>query len=208
MSAERRVDAVVLAVTVAIISAFVVSLPVPKREDSLKWAEPLVAVLTGVGLREFLLESVEFLVRRWGGLKQFLLGSSFVEGKWVGYYTEASGHRLVIQVIRQDWADLFINGRAFDEKGQPYGQWRSTMAMVDGQAGLVHGIFAGDFTIDHFDSIVTFQLEGKQPNRMSGLIVDTAATPHAEHAWIKLVKVDDDLPDDQALAQALQMSGR
>jgi hypothetical protein len=158
-----------------------------------------------LGLREFLLASVEFLIRHWRGLKEYLLGNSFVEGKWVGYYSETSGARLVIQVVRQDWSELFINGRAFLETGEQYGQWRSMIAMVDGKSGLAHATFSGDFTTDHYDSIVTFQLEGSPPASMHGLIVDTAASPNAERAWIRLWRVADRLPDDKALARASEL---
>lgn len=208
MNAERRVNAYVVAITVAIMAlALLWFRPVLLLADStMKVVESMVAVLTGTGLREFLLWLVESSLGASPRFKRLILGGSYVEGKWVGYYTEDNRRRFVIEIIRQEWSSVFINGRAFDEDRTPYGQWRSLMAIVDGPTGLLRAIFSGDFMSGHYESLVTFQLDGhKAPSRMYGLIVDSAAAANAGHAWIRLRKVDPHLTDAEAIAAATDL---
>src|SRR5580704_9334579 len=103
MTAERRLNSYIVFVTVAIIAAFLTwfipRFSATKVEEIVGVA---VAVLTGTGLREFFITFVEWRLRQSRPFKSWMLGDSFLEGKWVGYYVERSGNKLVIVVVRQD----------------------------------------------------------------------------------------------------------
>ena len=219
MNTERTVDAWVVAITVAIMAlALLWFRPLLVMTDNAtKVVESVVAVLTGTGLRESLLGLVELGLDGWPWFKGRILGSSYVEGKWVGFYTEGNRRLFVIEIVRQEWSSVFINGRAFDEDHNPCGQWHSLMATVDGSTGLLRGILSGNFITGkqapggaeiggHYESLVTFQLDGhKAPSRMYGLIVDSVAAANAAHAWIRLRRVDNKLNDADAIAAAIEL---
>jgi hypothetical protein len=198
MSPERRFHAVVLAVTVAIMAVALIYAP----HVEYKTLEILVAVLTGTGVRETLLHSVEFLLDHFHAMKEFVLGDSYVEGKWVGFYVEEGRPILIIETIRQNWSEVFANGRAFEFNGEEFGLWESIGAVVDGKRGVLRGVYSGHFTPGHYDSIASFQLEGRTPRKMAGYVCDIVVNPEASRVWMTKQKVGSDLQDAEALRLA------
>ena len=168
-----------------------------------KVLEIIVAVLTGTGIREMFLHAIEFLLDHWHWLKAFVLGGSFVEGKWVGYYLEEGRPILVIETIRQEWSAVFANGRAFEIDGREFGLWESIGAVVDGNRGILHGVYSGHFQPGHYDSVVSFQLEGKVPLKMVGYVSDIVVNPQASRVWMTKEKVESNISDADALRTAL-----
>jgi hypothetical protein len=199
MSPERRFHAFVLAVTVAIMATALTYAP----KGEYKVLEIIVAVLTGTGIREMFLHAIEFLLDHWHWLKAFVLGGSFVEGKWVGYYLEEGRPILVIETIRQEWSAVFANGRAFEIDGREFGLWESVGAFVDGDRGILQGVYSGHFQPGHYDSIVSFQLEGKVPRKMVGYVSDIVVNPQASRVWMTKEKVESNISDADALRTAL-----
>lgn len=204
MSSERTFHRVILALTIAIMSAILIRID-PKFVDE-KPLEVLVGILTGTGLHEALLRTVEFMLNRLKPVKRLILRSSYVEGIWIGFYESTPGRpRFAIETIRQEWSSLCINGRAYNEKGEHHGQWSSITATVDGKSGLLRGIYSGDLASGHYESIGTFQLQGDPPDKMSGQIFDSVATPNAARAWIRLEKNSAALSEEEALQKAIAM---
>jgi hypothetical protein len=204
MSPERRFHAFVLAVTVAIMATALTYAP----KGEYKILEIIVAVLTGTGIREMFLHTIEYLLDHWHRLKAFVLGGSFVEGKWVGFYVEEGRPILVIETIRQQWSAVFANGRAFEIDGREFGLWESIGAVVDGNRGILQGVYSGHFQPGHYDSIVSFQLEGKVPRKMVGYVSDIVVNPQASRVWITKEKVESNISDVEALRTALGILGR
>ena len=206
MPPERKFNAFILSITLAIMAAALTYLPALTHESVAKPLEIAVSVLTGTGLYEALSRLVEFLFRRSKFLKRLILGSSYVEGKWAGYWISRSGQpRFVIEHIRQDWSTVIMTGLAFDEKMSPYGHWQSASAAVDGERGDLRGVFSGDIGGRHYDSIITFRLEGKPPCRMTGFVADTVGATNPGQAWLFERKVDDGSDDSEILKTAVGM---
>jgi hypothetical protein len=201
MSPERRFHAFVLAVTVAIMATALTYAP----KGEYKILEIIVAVLTGTGVREMLLRTIEHLLEHWHGLKAFVLGSSFVEGKWVGFYVEEGRPILIIETVRQEWSAVFANGRAFEIDGREFGLWESVGAVVDGNRGIIQGVYSGHFQPGHYDSIVSFQLEGKVPRKMFGYVSDIVVNPQASRVWMTKEKIESNASDVDAICTALSI---
>ena len=208
MSGERSWNAAVVSITVAVLATGIHLLA---REETLfeRTLGIVLTVLAGAGTYELVTRVVELSLRHSPPFKRFLLGSSYVEGKWVGFYIGLGGRpRFVIQVIRQSWAKLTISGRALNEMGRPHGQWRSQSAVVDGDAGLLHAILTGELDGGHYDSLITLQLEGTPPSRMFGYISDNVANVNAGRVWIEHQRVADTTSDEEALHSAQALFGR
>jgi hypothetical protein len=181
-------------------------LPSLTRENIAKPLEITVSILTGTGLYEALSRLVEFLLRRSKTLKRLILGSSYIEGKWTGYWISRAGQpRFVIEHIRQDWSAVIMTGLAFDERMMPYGRWQSTSATIDGDRGDLRTVFSGDIGGSHYDSIITFHLEGRPPCRMTGFVADAVGAAYPGQAWLFEHKVDDRSDDSEILKTAVEM---
>lgn len=204
MSPERTFHRVILVIALVITIAIVIRID-PKFGDE-KPLVIMIGILTGTGLHEALLKIVEFMLNWLKPLKRLILQSSYVEGMWYGFYETTPGApRFVIETIRQEWTALYINGRAYNERGEHHGAWSSLTANVDGKTGRLHSISSGNLATGHYESIVTFQLQGDPPDQMSGQIFDSATNPNAGRAWILLKKSPSPITDEQAFQESCKM---
>jgi len=205
MNAEQRVSRYVFGVTITLMAAAFVYIPRFHEIEEHPLTGILVCALTGMGLFEALAKAVELAFTQVRFVKKRILGSSYLEGCWVGFYISASGQpRLVREFVRQDWSSVYVNGQAFNLDGAPHGQWHSVVAMVKGDEGLFRGDIVGDLDTGHYDSMVEYQLEGDPPERRSGRITDIVSNRNAGTTWIRLRKVEnEDAWDEvQALSEA------
>jgi hypothetical protein len=162
-----------------------------------------VSVLAGTGLHEALTRAIELALNHFKRLRRQMLGSSYIEGKWSGFYLGTNDHpRFIIQTMRQEWSRVYINGQAFTHQATPHGQWHSVSATVDGRAGLLHGVFSGDNTNGHYDSVFSFQLEGDPPTTLSGYLYDSSTSTSVGQAWTIMERLRGDLTDRAAMANA------
>jgi hypothetical protein len=205
MSAEQKVSSYVFAVTITLMAAAFAYIPQFHEFEQHPLTGILVGALTGTGLFEALAKLVELAFKRVRFIKKLILGASYLEGCWVGFYISTSGQpRLLREFVRQDWSSVFITGQAFNIDGTPHGQWRSVVAIVKGEEGLLRGDLVGDLESGHYDSLIEYQLEGEPPKRRSGRVVDIVSNQHAGSAWLRLTKVSNknDLEEVKALDEA------
>lgn len=205
MSAEQKVSSYVFAVTITLMAAAFAYIPQFHELEQHPLTGIVVGALTGTGLFEALAKLVELAFNRVRFIKKLILGPCYLEGSWVGFYISAAGQpRLIREFVRQDWSSIFINGQAFNIDGTPHGQWRSVVAMVKGEEGLLRGDLVGDLESGHYDSLIEYHLEGDPPKRRSGRVVDIVSNQHAGSAWLRLTKVFDknDLEEVKALNEA------
>jgi hypothetical protein len=206
MPPERKFNSFVLSGTLAIMAAALTYVPALSEEKVSKPVEIVVSVLTGTGLYEALSRLIEFLLSRSKKLKRIILGKSYVEGKWAGYWIGHGGRpRYVIENVKQDWSSVLMTGMAFDENLAPHGHWQSVGAAVDGERGNLHAVFAGDIGGQHYDSIITFRLAGKPPSRMSGFVADAVGAVNAGQVWLFEQRVGESLSESETLKVAQQM---
>jgi len=200
---ERAFHTITLAVTVAAMFALFKHTTL-FADDNYEFWSLVASVLAGTGLHETLTRTVEYVLRRIPFLKKLILGKSYLEGTWSGFYLGENGYpRFVIQTMRQEWSSVYINGQAFTHDAIPHGQWRSVSATVDGRAGLLHGVFSGDQSNGHYDSIFSFQLEGEPPTRLSGYFYDSSTSSRVGQAWTIMDKVCE--RDRAAIAKARRL---
>jgi hypothetical protein len=203
MNAEQKLSKHVFAVTIILMAAAFAYIPQFHEIEIHPITGILVGALTGTGLFEAIARFIELGFTKIKRVKRFILGSSYVEGQWVGFYENDSGEvRYVREFIRQDWSSMSINGQAFDVNNKPYGQWQSRSAIVNGDEGLLRATIVGDLRSGHYDSIIEYQLEGDPPGKRSGKIADIVTNVHAGSAWMRLIKIDDDDSEVKALAKA------
>lgn len=206
MPPERKFNALVLSITLAIMTAAITYLPALTEERISKPLEIAISILTGTGLYEALSRLIEFLLNRSAFLKRKVLGASYLDGKWAGYWINRAGKpRFVVELVRQDWSFVVMTGRAFDENYEPYGHWESMTALVDGERGVMRGVFSGDIGGRHYDSVITFRFEGNPPELLSGFVADAVGAANPGQAWLTERKVHADASDEELLRIAAEM---
>jgi hypothetical protein len=162
----------------------------------------VISIFMGVGLYESIVRTVEFILDRSPAIKRIVLGRAYMEGKWYGYYEFDGNPFFFIEVIRQEWSSLSINGRTYDVNGKPHGQWSSVSSTIDGSAGLLHSRCFADLDNGHYDSVLQLQVQGNPPNHLSGYTLDTVGTMKPGKAWMEERKAPDKTSDERALALA------
>ena len=203
MTAEQRYTKYVFAVTLTLMAAAFAYIPQFHDLEKHPVTGILVGALTGTGLFEAIAKLVEIVFTYIRPIKRWVLGPSYVEGQWAGFYVGKSGQpRLVRERICQDWSSLYMNGQAFHFDGTPHGQWHSLSATVDGGAALLRATMVGDLESGHYDSLVEYQLEGEPPSRRAGSIVDVVSNANAGRVWMRLKKITRDKSEIEALEEA------
>jgi hypothetical protein len=210
-SPEKSFHELVLSVTLVIMAVIMRSLlERPNAEALERVISVAIGAISGLGLYEAICKLVEFLLGRSERVKSNVLGRSYVEGKWYGFYTysyEENGQshivvHLLIEDITQEWENVSINGRAFSRTGQPHGQWSSTSARALGGQSQLEIRAVANLSSGHFDSARTMQLEGKPPHHMCGFVFDTVASHRPGKAWWEAWKPKNPLSDADALVEA------
>lgn len=211
-SLESSFHAVVLSITIVIMAEVMrFLLERPDADELEKTLSIGISVISGLGLYEAICSIVEFTLERSERIKRSILGSSYVEGKWYGYYTyeyvDNQGQTfvvvyLLIENISQEWENVSLNGRAFDRNGNPHGQWSSINARAYGDRSQLEIRSVANLSGRHYDSARTMQLEGHPPDHMCGYVLDTVASNRPDMAWWEAWKSEKPITDAEALGEA------
>src|SRR5260370_41215356 len=103
MTAEERLTKYVLTVTLVLMAAAFAKIPQFHDIEAHPLTGIIVAVLTGTGLFEALAWGVELAFTSIRPFKRFILGSSYVEGQWDGFFMGLSGQpRLGREFMRHE----------------------------------------------------------------------------------------------------------
>jgi hypothetical protein len=164
------------------------------------------SILTGTGLHEALARAIEIVVNHNQLLKKLVLGNSFLEGKWSGFYVADAGHiNLFLLTIRQEWSRVYLNGQVFTKESRPYGQGHDVYARVDGQSGRLQGVFSSYIIGGHYDTVFSLQLEGRPPIKLRGYWYDTSTSTTLGRAWTYLVRLPESATQQDAVARAQEV---
>jgi|GEM_PF-920263 len=156
MSPEGRFHSLVVTITVSLMFlGTVVFLPFIQASHLpgkiVAWQ---VALLASSGTYNLVAKGLKQLLRGVRKVKQWILGPSYLEGTWIGYFTDQ--HHCpyyVIEHFEQDLMNLIIRGVAYYENGETYAQWSSTTTNIDVHPGML--IYS--YTCDVYQSKMSHQ---------------------------------------------------
>ena len=142
-------------------------------------ASVVTACLVSLGAYRLLTICMLVTFRKFEFAKKFMLGESYMEGTWVGYFI---GHdntpRFYVETIEQDISYLVIRGKAFREDGSYHGTWVSDNAEINTKTGKITYTYEADIIGNsHINpGLATFIFERKSkndpPHRMIGFSSD------------------------------------
>jgi len=138
-----------------------------------------VAGLISLGLYRSLFTLQITLFRRYTFVKKFILGASYMEGTWLGFFV---GHedkiRFLVETFEQDLSELVIRGKVFKEDGTYHCSYISQNATIDVKSGkLSYSYDADSIGNTHINPGLArfdFERESKEspPQRISGYSSD------------------------------------
>jgi hypothetical protein len=142
-------------------------------------AGTIAAALASAGSYKILSLVLAKLLRKSEWLKRFILGPSYLNGTWVGWFI---GHnkdvRYIVEVFEQDLGGVNTRGMSFNEAGETHGEWRSEATLIDPVKGqLLYTCSADILTADvPFRSIAVFNFERRgsddPPHALDGHVAD------------------------------------
>jgi hypothetical protein len=161
---EHRFHAYVTAATIMLMLAMI-KFAVPLLEQY----EPVVALLGSAvalllsfGIYKSLAVLLMDRFRSWMWVKRRLLGSSFVNGTWIGeFQTEAGARILTVEHFEQDLASLMIRGEARYPNGTWYAEWHSVATAINQAEGRLNYVYQCRLATsrDSFDGICDFTFQ-------------------------------------------------
>jgi hypothetical protein len=111
---------------IGFVAPWVRELPIPQAVAA--WAGGAVLSL---GSYKLIASGLFAIFRRSLWLRKFVLGTSFLEGTWVGHYVHQGMHRFTKEDFDQERGTTKILGREFDDKGVTRASWSSDAVSID-----------------------------------------------------------------------------
>jgi len=111
---------------IAFVAPWVKTLPISQAVAA--WA---VGAVVSLGSYKLIGSGLFTLFRRSLKLRKFVLGSSFLEGTWVGHYMHQGMRRFTVEFFDQEKGTTKILGREFDDKGKTRASWYSDAVSID-----------------------------------------------------------------------------
>lgn len=91
----------------------------------------VVEYLTSYGFYKLITTILHSLAKRLKFIKSLLLGNSYIEGTWIGYYIGVSGEiRYIIEYYEQDLDGIQIRGESYTKDLKLHSKWSSTSVNV------------------------------------------------------------------------------
>ncbi|WDE06723.1 hypothetical protein SG34_007410 [Thalassomonas viridans] len=101
-------------------------------------AKPVAAFISAVGIYNIFAKILLAISRNWLWLKKHFLGASFVNGTWVGKFTNSNNETIfTVEYFDQTLNYLVIRGEAFRENGESYAQWLSKATHINEADGVL-----------------------------------------------------------------------
>jgi hypothetical protein len=181
MTPEQKFHSYVTSATVFLMY-LVVELLLPfldKIGNDSVYVKPIISALSAIGMYTLLAVILNVLSRRSISLKKHLLGSSFLNGTWVGKFVNTRGEvKITVEIFEQTISSLVIRGDAFNEDGTSYASWVSTSSTINSNDGVLTYTYTCDSFMDYsvFQGIGVFKFERKgeylPPTYIKGYSVD------------------------------------
>lgn len=111
---------------IGFVAPWVRELPIPQAVAA--WAGGAVISL---GSYKLIASGLFTIFQRSLWLRKFVLGTSFLEGTWVGHYVHQGMHRFTKEFFDQESGTTKILGREFDDKGATRARWHSDAVSID-----------------------------------------------------------------------------
>jgi len=178
MSPIKVLNSTVISITILIMSLILIFvIPIITKNEY----KILVSVLSAAGLYNLLYQFLYYSFNSILWLKRILLGDGFLNGTWIGIYSDSSGQqRILVEKFYQDLDRLTIKGTSLDDKGKTKVQWTSDTTSIDSKRkSLYYSYSCNNFNKSSTVSgIAEFEISrdenNKYPKHLIGYSADIA----------------------------------
>lgn len=177
MSPELKFHAIIVSIVTLIV--FYIFTQVTAIVSTYPWLTVFSAALISLGLYRFICSIFLTTFRNVTKFKKFILGASYMEGVWVGFFL---GHenkiRYLVESFEQDLNELIIRGKVYLEDGTYHCSYVSQKATIDTKNGkLSYSYDADAITNTHINpGLARFEIEREsresKPHRITGYSSD------------------------------------
>ena len=134
MTPEIKFHSIVITITTALVyGVWIVFLTLVQQHP---WLAVAVSAFISLGVYQTLVAVLTTILRKCSWMKRFILGPSFLQGTWVGFFI---GHgqqvRFIVETFEQELGRLVIRGRAFRDNGVFHVSWVAENATFDSERG-------------------------------------------------------------------------
>lgn len=182
MTPEQKFHSYVTSVTVFVMY-FLIEKLTPyfnQIEHGSDYIKPIVSILSAFGVYTLLAQLLITVSRNWQWLNKFLLGANYLNGTWVGNFTNNRGEKkITVEFFEQNLSSLVIRGESFNiEDGSTYAQWTSTASSINVVDGVLTYTYTCDSNVDYSTGqgigVFKFEREGSHmpPTFIKGYSVD------------------------------------
>ncbi len=169
MQPELRFHTIVVSATVVVMFGAIVFVQplVQPLSTSVKVAGFVIAALASAGTYKSLAGLLDFVLRKWRWLREKLLGDTYLEGTWVGFFVGHGGDvRLFYEHFRQTLTSLVIQGNSYELDNTSHGDWVSVTANHDAANGRLLYAYTCNIisrSVQH-EGIAVFNVRRPTPN--------------------------------------------
>lgn len=177
MSPELKFHSIVISLTTLII--FSIWTQFPAQITQYPWLSVIASGIISIGLYRFIASTFLALFRKLQFVKKFILGPSYLEGLWIGFFVGHNNEiRHIVETFEQDLNELVIRGKVFRSDGTYHCSYVSKDATFDTKNGkLTYSYDADTLNNTHINpGLARFEVDRDSkeasPTRLTGYSSD------------------------------------
>lgn len=138
----------------------------------------VISALTSFGFYKFIAKFTLTLFNKSQSLRKLILGKAFLEGTWVGHWTDQGKNVFTVETIDQENGETVIIGRQIGDDLKTQADWSSESVFVDLRRERVIYVYSSDaYRTNHqHNGIGVFKMirpkKNEAPNVLDGYSVD------------------------------------
>lgn len=111
------------------------------RANIIELLNLLITFLGGIGFYLIIKDIARYLLINIPVLKKFYLGLFYLEGTWIGGFTQGTETIFTVEYFEQSLNSLKIKGTGFYENGTQYAQWSSKAVSINSEDGILNYLY-------------------------------------------------------------------
>lgn len=139
----------------------------------------ILTAATSLGFYRCVTNILKWLFQKFRFIKKIILGDSYLEGTWVGFFASNDGSiRYLYEIYEQDLDGIVISGHSFKMNKEFHGKWNVSMPCVDLKNRKITYCYEADMIKNLFinPGIASFTMKkskgSKYYNKMQGFSSD------------------------------------
>lgn len=214
MKQSVRLHAISLAVATTIVLAIWTQLPKLNGFNQIiqsNLLKVLIGALASASLYKATINAIIYLAKKLSFFKKNLLGNSYLDGTWTGFYIGASGNvRFYVERFEQELDGLIIRGHSYDHNSKYHAWWVATSVNIDTVKGKISYMYECEVVADksNHNGVAIFNFVRKNQNSAPDKMIGFSSDMHIGKRTKSMeIKISDshDFKIEDALVKAREL---